>query len=111
MARWWMGEGNAAYANAVTSPVSPEIMKLEPGEAAFNTEKYADAVKALLSNGIITDTGKQVKLGYYPKFPICRIHAPQTDNAKDVKERFKERQAFMERMRRTEATILLQFKK
>jgi hypothetical protein len=59
-------------------------------------------VKALLSNGIITDTGKQVKLGYYPKFPICRIHAPQTDNAKEVEERSKERQAIMERIMGTE---------
>ena len=98
----WMGDGNAAYKNAVTSPVPPEIMKLEPGEAAFNIEKYADTVKALLSNGIITDTGKQVKLGYYPKFPICRIHAPQTDNAKEVEERSKERQAIMERIMGTE---------
>ena len=101
---WWMGEGNFAYENAVTSPVPPEIMKLEPGEAAFNTEKHADAVNALLSHGIITDTGKTVKLGYYPKFPICRIYAPQTDNAEDVKKRYKEFRAFMERMRSIEAT-------
>ena len=83
MARW-MGEGNAAYENAVTSPVPPELMKLKPGEAAFNTEKYTDAVKALLSNGIVTDSGKTVQIGYYPEqFPICRIHAPQTDNAEE----------------------------
>ena len=105
MARW-MGAGHVAYEDAVTSPVPPEIMKLKPGEAAFNTEKHADAANALLSHGIITDTGKTVQLGYHPKFPICMIHAPQTDNAKDIEEMFKEYHAYRKRLRRIEATKL-----
>ena len=72
----WMGEGNYSYEAHVTTPVDPNIMKLKPEEACFNTEKYGDAVKALLRHGIITDTGKKVQIGFYPvKFPICRIHA------------------------------------
>jgi hypothetical protein len=102
----WMGAGRVAYEDAVTSPVPPEIMKLKPGEAAFNTEKHADAANALLSHGIITDTGKTVQLGYHPKFPICMIHAPQTDNAKDIEEMFKEYHAYRKRLRRIEATKL-----
>jgi hypothetical protein len=104
MARW-MGAGHDAYVNAVTSPVPPEIMKLKPGEAAFNTEMHADAVNALLDHGIITDTGKTVQLGYY-KFPICMIHAPQTGNAiMDINERFKAYVTFMESTRRIDSTL------
>ena len=88
-----MGKGNHAYENAVTSPVPPDVMKLKPGEAAFNTAKYPDAVRALLSNGIITDTGKKVQLGHYPeKFPICRVHAPQTENAEENERERKQRE-------------------
>ncbi|KAL7447111.1 hypothetical protein ACHAXM_011126, partial [Skeletonema potamos] len=77
----WMGEGNYPYEAHVTTPVDPNVMKLKPEEACFNTEKYGDAVKALLQHGIITDTGKRIQIGYYrEKFPICRIHAPQTNN-------------------------------
>ena len=76
---------NEAYC-CVTSPVEPETMKLKPEEACFNTEKYPSVVKALLSSGIITDTGKRVQLGYYPEMPICRIHALQTDNREAVME-------------------------
>ncbi|KAL7553059.1 hypothetical protein ACHAWF_016313 [Thalassiosira exigua] len=63
----------------VTTPVDPTIMKLKPGEAAFNNDKCPDSVNALTSKGIITDTGKRVNIGYYRDLPICRIHAPQTD--------------------------------
>jgi len=63
----------------VTTPVDRDIMKLKPGEAVFNNHKCPDAVNALLSNGIIKDTGKRVNVGYYQNLPICRIHAPQTD--------------------------------
>lgn len=95
----WMGKGNFAYEQHVTSPVKPDIMKLKPAEACFNTEKYGDAVKALLSSGIITDTGKRVQIGYYPeKFPICRIHAPQTDNREKVLKQMKEREEMLEKM-------------
>ena len=95
----WMGGGNAAYEPHVTSPVSPDIMMLKPGEAAFNTEKYPDAVRALLSNGIITDTNKKVQIGLYPEqFPICRIHAPQTDKQEEVQKQMKENEEMLTKM-------------
>ena len=75
---------NEAYRQHVTSPVRPDIMKLKPAEACFNTKKYRPEVEALLSSGIITDTGKRVQLGFYPEMPICRIHALQTDNREAV---------------------------
>lgn len=82
-----------AYEQHVTAPVNPDQMKLKPAEACFNTEKYPDAVKALMSNGIITDTGKRLRIGYYPeKFPICRIHAPQTENRDNVERQMMERE-------------------
>jgi len=88
-----------AYEQHVTSPVSPDIMKLKPSEACFNTNKYPDAVRALLSNGIITDTGKRVQIGLYPeKFPICRIHAPQTDSREDTQRQNNEREQMMANM-------------
>lgn len=88
-----------AYEQHVTSPVSPDIVNLKPAEACFNTNKYPDAVKALLSNGIITDTGKKVQIGYYPeKFPICRIHAPQTDKLKDIQRARKEQEEVFAKM-------------
>ncbi|KAL3794353.1 hypothetical protein ACHAW5_002942 [Stephanodiscus triporus] len=87
------------YELHVTSPVSPEVMKLKPGEACFNTEKYPEAVRALLENGIITDTGKRVKVGLYKeKFPVCRVHAPQTDNFKEVCEARKAREEMLASM-------------
>ncbi|KAL7538635.1 hypothetical protein ACHAXR_008701 [Thalassiosira sp. AJA248-18] len=54
-----MSEGNnESYAyGIITSNVAPDIMKLKPGEAPFNIEKYPDAVECLLSNGIICSPG------------------------------------------------------
>lgn len=79
-----MIEGDPPFLCVVTSPVPPEVMKLKPSEACFNTEKYPEAVWALLEKGIITDTGKKVKLDYYEeKFPVCRVNAPQTDDFKN----------------------------
>jgi hypothetical protein len=95
----WMGEGNYPYEAHVTSPVDPNVMKLKPEEACFNTEKYGDAVTALLQRGIISDTTKKVRIGYYPeKFPICRIHAPQTDNVDENKKQRKEQEEMFARM-------------
>ncbi|KAL7452510.1 hypothetical protein ACHAWC_004236 [Mediolabrus comicus] len=89
----WMGEGNFPYEAHVTTPVDPNVMKLKPEEACFNTEKYGDAVNALLQHGIIEDTGKKIQIGYYPvKFPICRIHAPQTNNIEEMRRQQKERE-------------------
>lgn len=89
----WMGEGNFPYEAHVTTPVDPNVMKLKPEEACFNTEKYGDAVNALLQNGIIEDTGKRIQIGYYPvKFPICRIHAPQTIDIEQRRRQEKERE-------------------
>lgn len=89
----WMGEGNHPYEAHVTSPVDPRVMWLKPEEAAFNTEKYGDAVNALMQHGIITDTGKKVQIGLYPeKFPICRIHAPQTNTIDEIRRQQKERE-------------------
>ncbi len=95
----YMGQGNCPYESHVTAPVDPSVMKLKPEEACFNTEKYGDAVKALLQNGIIEDTGKRVQIGMYPeKFPICRIHAPQTDNIDEVQRQRKERDEMLASM-------------
>ena len=70
----WMGEGNYFYEAHVTTPVDPNVMKLKPEEACFNTEKYGDAVKELVQQGIISETGKKVQIGLYPeKFPICKL--------------------------------------
>ena len=78
------------YAPAVTSPVAPDLMKLKPGEACFNIRKHRDVYDEIISNGIISDTGKRVQIGYYPeRFPICRIHAPQHDNVDEAKARMK----------------------
>eukprot|EP00581_Thalassiosira_minuscula_P005685 CAMPEP_0183740844 /NCGR_PEP_ID=MMETSP0737-20130205/60654_1 /TAXON_ID=385413 /ORGANISM="Thalassiosira miniscula, Strain CCMP1093" /LENGTH=156 /DNA_ID=CAMNT_0025975999 /DNA_START=138 /DNA_END=608 /DNA_ORIENTATION=+ len=88
----------------VTSPVDPDVMRLKPAEAAFNTEKYPEAFQALLENGIITDTGKRVQIGLYPnKFPICRIYAPQMDNAEDNR---RARDAQMEMFQRMGLTTM-----
>lgn len=93
------GDPSFLYEPHVTSPVSPEVMKLKPGEACFNTEKYPEAVRALLENGIITDTGKRVKVGLYKeKFPVCRVHAPQTDDFKMVCEAKKAREVMLASM-------------
>lgn len=95
----WMGEGNYPYEAHVTTPVDPNVMKLKPEEACFNTEKYGDAVKALLQHGIITDTGKRIQIGYYrEKFPICRIHAPQTNNRDEVRRQHQEREEMLASM-------------
>ena len=95
----WMGEGNHPYEGHVTTPVNPQVMKLKPEEACFNTEKYGDAIAALLQHGIITDTGKKCQIGYYPvKFPICRIHAPQTNNADEVRRQQREKEEMFKEM-------------
>eukprot|EP00986_Skeletonema_menzelii_P014692 scaffold10026_cov187-Skeletonema_menzelii.AAC.2 len=95
----WMSEGNYPYEAHVTTPVDPNVMKLKPEEACFNTEKYGDVVNALLQHGIIEDTGKKVQIGYYSvKFPICRIHAPQTDNIDEIRKQHKEREEMLARM-------------
>lgn len=78
-------------------------MKLKPAEACFNVEKYPGEYKALLEAGIISDTGKRVRIGYYPNdFPIARIHAPQTDkmeeNIRMREMQRKEREAMFERL-------------
>lgn len=87
------------YELHVTAPVDPNIMKLKPEEACFNTNKYPDAVNALLKFGIITDTGKRVQIGYYPeKFPICRIHAPQTDDPERIRRQQKEQEEVLAKM-------------
>ena len=84
-ARALADNGDCPYELHVTTPVEPTLMKLKPEEACFNIAKFPDAIKALLSNGIITDTGKRVKIGYYSEdFPVCRINAPQTDNVEDI---------------------------
>ncbi len=83
----------------MTSPVPPEVIDLKPGEACFNIEKYPDAVRALLENGIITDTGKRVKVGLYrKKFPICRVHAPQADDPNKAQENFNARMEMLAQM-------------
>ena len=83
----------------VTSPVDPSIMRLKPAEACFNTEKYPGEYKALLEAGVISDTGKRVRLGYYPKdFPIARIHAPQTDNMEENIRMREMQEAMFERL-------------
>jgi hypothetical protein len=75
------------YEAHVTSPVSPEVARMKPCEACFNTEKYPEAVRALMENGIIADTGRRVQVGYYKeKFPVCRVNAPQTDDIGRVRE-------------------------
>lgn len=89
---------NEPYNPAVTTPVNPEIMKLKPAEACFNTEKHPREYQALLYHGIITDTGKRVNIGYYRDLPICRIHAPQTDNREAVEKQRKEQQEMLDRM-------------
>mmetsp|Transcript_27021 Transcript_27021/g.42406 ORF Transcript_27021/g.42406 Transcript_27021/m.42406 type:complete len:197 (+) Transcript_27021:276-866(+) len=95
----YISEGHYPYESHVTAPVDPSVMKLKPEEACFNTEKYGDAVKALLQNGIIEDTGKRVQIGMYPeKFPISRIHAPQTDNIDEVQRQRKERDEMLASM-------------
>ncbi|KAL9190872.1 hypothetical protein ACHAXT_000578 [Thalassiosira profunda] len=102
----WMADGNAAYEQHVTSPVNPEVMKLKPHEAAFNISKYPEAYQGLLSRGIITDTGKRVQIGLYPeKFPICRIHAPQTEH-RDMESIERERQAREEMFAKMGVTTL-----
>ena len=57
---------------AVTSPVSgePGHASLRAGEAVFNTTKCPTEVEALLRHGIIKDTGKKIKIGYYITLPI-----------------------------------------
>lgn len=90
--------GNEAWLNFVTTPVSPSQMKLKPEEAAFNTEKYPDVYKSLIDSGIITDTGKRVKLGLYPHFPICRIHAPQTEDREENKRSYQMHREMLEKM-------------
>lgn len=91
--------GELPYELHVTSPVEPTLMKLKPEEACFNTAKYPDAINALLTNGIITDTGKRVKIGLYPeKFPVCRINAPQTDNAEEIMRHQKMQEEMLERL-------------
>ncbi len=93
------GDPSFLYEPHVTSPVSPEIMKLKPEESVFNNEKYPDVVRALLENSIITDTGKRVKVGYYrEKFPVFRVHAPQTDDWNKVQEQRKAREEAREEM-------------
>lgn len=105
-------EGNQAYEHHVTSPVAPDVVKLKRHEAVFNTKKHRVAVDALLANGIITDTGKRVQVGLYPeKFPVCRIHAPQTEKYDEAAKQLREEQErilqamqeqTMERLRRGE---------
>jgi hypothetical protein len=55
----------------------------------------------LLKHGIITETKKRVQIGLYrEKFPICRIHAPQTEKRSKeeiVRQNF-EHKAMLERM-------------
>ena len=98
-------------ASPPTSPVDPDIMKLKPGEAAFNTEKSKDVFDELIENGIITDTGKRVQIGYYPnKFPVCRIHAPQTDNIDEVRAKKKVQDDILARMELKEANMLKEMK-
>lgn len=93
------GDPSFLHEPHVTTPVSPEVIDLKPGEACFNIEKYPDAVRALLENGIITDTGKRVKVGYYrKKFPICRVHAPQTEDPNKVQEKFNARKEMLAQM-------------
>ena len=89
-------EGSDLPFNIVTSTVKPSIMKLKPGEACFNTNKFKDIVDTLLERELISDTGKRVQLGYYKeKFPICRVHAPQMDRLEDVlRSRAEQQQAF-----------------
>ena len=86
------GDPSFLYEPHMTTPVSPEVIDLKPGEACFNIEKYPDAVRALLENGIITDTG------YRKKFPICRVHAPQTDDPNKVQEKFNDRKEMLAQM-------------
>jgi len=45
-------------------------------------------IRVLLRDGIITDTGKEVQIGRYSvRFPICRIHAQQTETDEDLEKR------------------------
>ena len=98
-ARWLGNQTELPYESHVTVPVDPKIMKLKPEEACFNTNKYSIAVEALLHCGIITDTGKRVQIGYYPeKFPICRIHAPQTDNVEMIRRQQKEQEDMLAKL-------------
>jgi len=84
-----MVEGRDTFQYArVTSRVEPSVMRLNPGEAAFNIEKYGEVIRILLRDGIITDTGKEVQIGRYSvRFPICRIHAQQTETDEDLEKR------------------------
>lgn len=76
------GLANTAW-NIVTSPVHDDYDRanLKMGEACFNVSKMPQEVEALLSNGIITDSGKTVQIGMYPiRHPICRINLPVDKN-------------------------------
>ena len=78
----WTAEGlvDAMHWAIVTSPISdPEGRTLlAPEEALFNTEKFPGEVAHLMRTGIISDTGKRHRLGFYPPMPICAIHIPET---------------------------------
>eukprot|EP00242_Pyramimonas_sp_CCMP2087_P008547 CAMPEP_0198214914 /NCGR_PEP_ID=MMETSP1445-20131203/45362_1 /TAXON_ID=36898 /ORGANISM="Pyramimonas sp., Strain CCMP2087" /LENGTH=206 /DNA_ID=CAMNT_0043890339 /DNA_START=249 /DNA_END=865 /DNA_ORIENTATION=+ len=49
---------------------------LGPGDAVFNTSSFAGEVEALLAEGIITDTGRTYKMGFYAPHPICHVNLP-----------------------------------
>ena len=70
---------------AVTSPVYDESDRksLRAGEAVFNATKNPSEVQALLRHGIIKDTGKKVKIGYYSPHPVCRINLSLWEGEED----------------------------
>lgn len=73
---------------AATSPVADgaDRSSLRPGEAVFNTTKHGVEVSALIRVGIIKDTGRKIKIGYYSPHPVCRINLPFHDEEEEYEE-------------------------
>lgn len=75
----WTEEGLTTIDwDILTSPVHDvyDRARLKVGEAVFNTSRNKVEVDALIEAGIITDTGKQIKIGMYNPHPVCRINIP-----------------------------------
>jgi hypothetical protein len=76
----WNAEGLTTIPwGIVTSPMhdlDDARRILGPSEAVFNKSKFPEEIKALLDAGIITDTGKTYKMGYYDPHPVCKINLP-----------------------------------
>ncbi len=93
----------------VTSPVHGEVDRasLEPGEAVFNMTNAKVEVIQLMSMGIITWTGKLIKIGNFPPHPVCRINLPlfvpprtNPNGAEETREETEARIEEYERQRR-----------